>query len=89
MFETKSGIMSFNKWLTLYHTIWTFNDQRDRAFENIVGKGENAGYQHFLLFQQCFLPFPNQIFIFHSNIFCQLQMLSIWTSLKFCHLVES
>ena len=23
--------------------------------ENIVGKGENAGYQYFLLFQQCFL----------------------------------
>ena len=23
-------------------------------FENIVGKGENAGYQHFLLFPQCF-----------------------------------
>ena len=22
--------------------------------ENIVGKGENAGNQHFLLFQQCF-----------------------------------
>ena len=22
--------------------------------ENGVGKGENAGYQHFLLFQQCF-----------------------------------
>ena len=22
--------------------------------ENIFGKGENAGYQHFLLFQQCF-----------------------------------
>ena len=22
--------------------------------ENIVGKGENEGYQHFLLFQQCF-----------------------------------
>ena len=22
--------------------------------KNIVGKGENAGYQHFLLFQQCF-----------------------------------
>ena len=22
--------------------------------ENIVGKGENAGYKHFLLFQQCF-----------------------------------
>ena len=25
----------------------------DRA-ENIVGKGENAGYQHFLLVPQCF-----------------------------------
>ena len=25
----------------------------DRA-ENTVGKGENAGYQHFLLFPQCF-----------------------------------
>ena len=22
--------------------------------ENIVGKGENAGYQHFLLFPKCF-----------------------------------
>ena len=22
--------------------------------ENIVGKGDNAGYQHFLLFLQCF-----------------------------------
>ena len=22
--------------------------------ENIMGKGENAGYQHFLLFPQCF-----------------------------------
>ena len=22
--------------------------------ENIVGKGENVGYQHFLLFSQCF-----------------------------------
>ena len=22
--------------------------------ENILGKGENAGYQHFLLFPQCF-----------------------------------
>ena len=24
------------------------------SFENIVGKGENAGNQHFLLFAQCF-----------------------------------
>ena len=26
-----------------------------KAFENIVGKGENAGKQHFFLFPQCFL----------------------------------
>ena len=31
------------------------------AFEKILGKGENAGNQHFLLFPQCFLPFPRQI----------------------------
>ena len=27
--------------------------------ENIVGKGENAGYQHFLLFLQCFQKASN------------------------------
>ena len=26
--------------------------------ENIVGKGENAGFQHFLLFPQCFQKAP-------------------------------
>ena len=25
-----------------------------RRVENIVGKGANAGYQHFLIFLQCF-----------------------------------
>ena len=35
-----------------------------KPFENIVGKGENAGNQHFLLFQQSFLSFPKQISIF-------------------------
>ena len=28
---------------------------RKRPFKNIVGKRENAGNQHFLLFPQCFL----------------------------------
>ena len=31
-------------------------------------KGENAGKQHFLLFPQCFLPFPKQISIFQSHL---------------------
>ena len=34
--------------LTLYHTIPSFE-------KKVVGKGENAGNQHFLLFPQCFL----------------------------------
>ena len=36
--------------LTLYHTIPTFNDPKKKTLENTVGKGENAGNQHFLLF---------------------------------------
>ena len=27
------------------------------TFENLVRKGENPGYQHILLFPQCFLPY--------------------------------
>ena len=30
---------------------------KEMAFQNTVGKAENAGIQHFLLFPQCFLPF--------------------------------
>ena len=30
--------------------------------ENTVGKGENAAYQHFLLFPQCFNPLPDDEF---------------------------
>ena len=30
------------------------------AFENIVGKEENAGNQHFLVFLQCFLLFQEK-----------------------------
>ena len=32
-----------------------------KPFENIVGKGENAGNQHFLIFTKCFLSVPKQI----------------------------
>ena len=33
--------------LTSYPTIPTFNDPEKVSFDNIVRKGENAGYQHF------------------------------------------
>ena len=36
-----------------------------KLFENNVGKEENAGYQHFLLFLHCFLPLPQQHLIFY------------------------
>ena len=48
-----------------------------KAFENNVGKGENAGNQHFLLFPQCFLPFQTKTAIFGLHLFCRLQMLKI------------
>ena len=32
-----------------------------KALENTVGKGENAGNQHFLLFPQCFLLYQREI----------------------------
>ena len=62
---------------------------RKEAFENILGKGENAGNQHFLPFPKCFLPFPKQILIFQLHLFCCLQMHSICSGLKFCCLVKS
>ena len=34
---------------------------KKRHFENILKKGENAGDQHFLHFQQCFQPLPKQV----------------------------
>ena len=62
---------------------------KKKAFENIVITEKNAGNQHFLLFPQCFLPIPNRSSVFKLHLFCRLQMLSIWTSLKTCRLVMS
>ena len=42
---------------------------RKKSCENIVGKGENAGIQHFLLFPHYFLPFPNQVSISDSQLY--------------------
>ena len=60
-----------------------------KPFENIVGKGENAGNQHFLLFPQCFLPCQRQKSSFELRLFCRLQMLSIWSHKKLRRLVKS
>ena len=44
---------------------------KEKAFEDIVEKGENAGNQ-LLLFQK-------QVLIFHFKFIFHLQILSIWT----------
>ena len=46
-----------------------------KGFENTVGKEENAGYQHFLLFPQCFPLIKTQISMCEPILFCGLQML--------------
>ena len=52
---------------------------KKKPVENIMGKGENAGNQNFLLFPQCFLPnpppTPEEKNAFNSHLFCRLQML--------------
>ena len=50
-------------------------------FKSMVGKGENAGDQHFLLFPKCFLLFDRQISSFELDLICRLQLVSTLTSL--------
>ena len=50
---------------------------RKKPFEN-MGKEENVGNQHFLLYPQCFHANQNQISSFKLHLLCRLQMLSIW-----------
>ena len=51
-------------------------------------KREIASNKQFLLFSQCFLPYMAFIFHFELTFKCSMQFLSIWTSLKFCRLVQ-
>ena len=61
-----------------YLTTLSFKDPRkNRPFENVVGKEENAGNQHFLLFPQCFLFYGRQKFSSELNLCCRLLMPSI------------
>ena len=44
-----------DRWLESPKTFFFFSSlSLSHRVENIVGKGENTGYQHFLLFPQCF-----------------------------------
>ena len=57
---------------------------KKKHFENIVGKGENAVSQHFLLFPQCFLTLLKTYFNLYSY-FCRRYMVSIWTEVLRSH----
>ena len=53
----------------------------ERTFKNIVGKGENAGNQHFFLLPQFFLPFERKKSKFVQHFVCRVQKLSIWADI--------
>ena len=54
-----------------------FRDPYEEAFANIVGKGENAGKQHFLLFSQCLNCFEKKLHGLDLHLICRLQMLLV------------
>ena len=52
----------------------------NKALENMVGKGENAGNHHFLPFLLCYLTYQKKNSSSEPPLNCFLQ---IWTGLKF------
>ena len=48
---------SFN---CLPHNLNFLRSRRKKPFEKNVGKGENVGYQQYLLLPQCLLPYKRQ-----------------------------
>ena len=71
--KDSENISPCSKPFTTYSTL--LMTLRKKPFENIVGKGGNAGNQHFLPFPQHFLLFQDQYKISESHLFCCLQSL--------------
>ena len=65
--KEKMLVTSLNS--TLYRTIWGFHNLRQEGFEH-VGKGKNAGNQHFLLFPQCFVTYHRKKKSFWHHLIC-------------------
>ena len=66
--------------LTLYHTIPLFTTPKKKPFKEIVGNGENAGNQHFLLFPQCFLSYQTQKPSFEQHFLSSANAFNLVTS---------
>ena len=58
---------------------------KKQALENIVGKWENAGNQHFLLFPLCFLLYQREEIVIVATI--NLLAANALNFIKFCKLV--
>ena len=76
------NIKHFKLTLTLSQTRPGFTCLQLKSFENTVGKGEIDRDEHFLLFQQFFLPIWRTFCHFHHILNCRLQTLSVWKSLN-------
>ena len=59
---------------------WNLNYVLGRI-ENIVGKGENAGYQHFLLFTQCFRKAPFQESLKVQIVWWRIKCRRLWKTM--------
>ena len=64
----ESKILLFGKELNVSRRLNFEIVLKKKLLENIVGKGENAGDQHFRLFLQCFYPFQQEC-LFLSYIY--------------------
>ena len=49
--------------VNLCHKMTTSDAFEENLYENIVGKGENVGNQHFLIFLRCFLSMKNKTIV--------------------------
>ena len=83
-----SKILAFGKGLTLSQTSPFFTCLQYKSFENIVGKGEIARNEQFLLFSQCFLPVWRTFCHSHQIENCRLSTLSL-EECKMCRLGKS
>ena len=90
-YNNKKKQFSFHPFTSLSHSLWVilfpnkpcfFTGLHYKSFENLVGKGEIARYEQFLIFPQCFLPVWRTCCHFHQSWNCSLLTLSVWKSLK-------
>ena len=83
-----AGLCGCENHLTIFHTIPTFNDPKEGAFRKHCGKKEEMLLTSISSFSNnVFYSYQNK-FLFYSDIYCPLQMLSNSTILRFCGLVK-